>query len=255
MTRYIKSFKTLYIVLQNVALDQLLLLDIETAPSVAGFDHLPEEMKALWSEKITKTLPDSGIGPESYADRAAIYAEFGKIVCISVGFFYIENGVHHLRIKSFFNDDETVVLTEFLDLITKFAAKYQRFLLCGHNIKEFDIPYICRRALINGMGLPAALQINNFKPWELPVLDTMQLWRFGDFRNYTSLKLLAAVMGIPTPKDDIDGSMVGHVYWQERDLPRIAAYCQKDVLTVAQLVLKFKGLPILKEPEVQFVKY
>lgn len=241
--------------LQNVALDQLLLLDIETVPLEADYDHLPEEMKALWSEKITKTLPDSVNGPETFADRAGIYAEFGKIVCISVGLFYIENGSYHLRIKSFFNDDETVVLTEFLELINKLYAKYQRILLCGHNIKEFDIPYICRRAMIKGLNLPIPLQVNNFKPWEQPVIDTMQIWRFGDFRNYTSLKLLAAVMGIPTPKDDIDGSMVAQVYWQEQNLPRIAAYCQKDVLTVAQLILKFKGLPILKEGEVDFVKY
>jgi predicted PolB exonuclease-like 3'-5' exonuclease len=242
-------------VLQNIALDQLLLLDIETTPAVATFDHLSEEMKALWSEKITKTLPESENIPETFAERAGIFAEFGKIVCISVGFFYVENGTYHLRIKSFFNDDETVVLTDFLELINKFYAKYQRFLLSGHNIKEFDIPYICRRALIKGLSLPNPLQVNNFKPWESPVLDTMQLWRFGDFRNYTSLKLLAAVMSVPTPKDDIDGSMVGRVYWEDNDLPRIANYCQKDVLTVAQLLLKFKGLPLLQEHEVEFVKY
>lgn len=241
--------------LQNVALDQLLLLDIETTPAVAAFDHLSEEMKELWSEKITKTAPETINPSETFADRAGIFAEFGKIVCISVGFFYVENGTYHLRIKSFFNDDERVVLTEFLELVSKFHAKYQRFLFSGHNIKEFDIPYICRRAVIGGLQLPMVLQVNNFKPWESPVLDTMQIWRFGDFRNYTALKLLAAVMGIPTPKDDIDGSMVGRVYWQDKDLPRIASYCQKDVLTVAQLLLKFKGLPVLQSHEVEIVKY
>jgi hypothetical protein len=135
----------------------------------------------------------------------------------------------------------------------KFFARHPRFQFAGHNIREFDIPYICRRALINGLSLPISLQMNNFKPWEQPLLDTMQLWRFGEFRNYTSLKLLAAVMGVPTPKDDIDGSMVGKVYWETGDVQRIADYCQKDVLTVAQLLLKFKGLPLIEKDGISIV--
>ncbi|MET6995802.1 ribonuclease H-like domain-containing protein [Chitinophaga defluvii] len=239
--------------LPNIALDQLLLLDIETTPGVQGFGHLPEEMQNLWIEKIAKIVPDSEDGREAYTDRAGLFAEFGKIVCISVGFFYIEDNRYHLRIKSFYNDDERVVLQDFLELVNKFHAKHPRFLFAGHNIREFDIPYICRRAVIQQLSLPPSLQLHGFKPWEVPMLDTLHLWRFGDFKNYTSLKLLTAVMGIPTPKDDIDGSMVGKVYWEEKDLLRIATYCQKDVVAVAQLLLRFKGVPLLKEEEVVII--
>jgi len=241
-------------VLPNIALDQLLLLDIETTPAAPAIEHLSEDMQQLWREKITKTAPVSGNEDSAYADRAGIYAEFGKIVCISVGFFSLENNRYQLRLKSFYDDDEAVVLSGFLELINKFYAKYPRFQFAGHNIKEFDIPFICRRSVIHQLSLPQPLQLHGFKPWEIPMLDTLQLWRFGDFKHYISLKLLTAVMGIDTPKDDIDGSMVGKVYWEERDLERIAAYCQKDVLAVAQLLLKFKRLPALTQEDIIIVK-
>lgn len=240
-------------VLNTVALDQLLLLDIETVPLTDTFDHLPDELQRLWLEKNTKTAPDSENGEEAYVEKAGLQAEFGRIVCISAGFFYTEAGHYQLRIKSFASQNEKEVLEGFLDLVQKFFLKYPRFQFAGHNIREFDIPYICRRALINGLALPGPLQAHNFKPWESPVLDTLQIWRFGEFRNYTSLKLLAAVLGIPTPKDDIDGSMVGKVFWEEKNLPRIMEYCQKDVLTVGQLLLRFKGMPLLEKEQVQFV--
>jgi 3'-5' exonuclease len=241
-------------VLPNIALDQLLLLDIETTPAAPAIEHLSEDMQQLWREKIAKTAPVSGNEDSAYADRAGIYAEFGKIVCISAGFFSLENNRYQLRLKSFYNDDEAVVLSGFLELINKFYAKYPRFQFAGHNIKEFDIPFICRRSVIHQLSLPQPLQLHGFKPWEIPMLDTLQLWRFGDFKHYISLKLLTAVMGIDTPKDDIDGSMVGKVYWEERDLERIAAYCQKDVLAVAQLLLKFKRLPALTQEDIIIVK-
>lgn len=240
--------------LPNISLDQLLLLDIETTPAVPAFDFLPDNMQSLWVDKIAKTLPETGNPTEAYADRAGIYAEFGKIICISVGFFHVEGGRYQLRIKSFYNDDENVVLTSFLELVNKFHIKFPRFQFAGHNIKEFDIPFICRRSVIHQLSLPLPLQIHGFKPWELPMLDTMQLWRFGDFKNYTSLKLMTAVMGIPTPKDDIDGSMVGKVYWQDKDLKRIANYCQKDVVAVGQLLMRFKGVPLLETEDVVYSK-
>lgn len=239
--------------LNNVALDQLLLLDIETTPLTASFDHLSDELQALWLEKNAKIAPESENAFENFSEKAGLLAEFGKIVCISAGFFFTENGHYQLRIKSFYGNDEKELLSGFLELTHKFFTRHPRFQFAGHNIREFDIPYICRRALINGLSLPVSLQLNNFKPWEQPLLDTMQLWRFGEFRNYTSLKLLAAVMGIPTPKDDIDGSMVGKVYWETGDVKRIADYCQKDVLTVAQLLLKFKGLPLIEKDGISIV--
>lgn len=240
--------------LPNISLDQLLLLDIETTPGVSSFDHLQERMRALWLDKIAKTAPDSTDMEGAYADRAGLYAEFGKIVCISAGYFSVENNRYQLRIKSFYNDDEKVVLNSFLELINKFHIKFPRFQFAGHNIKEFDIPFICRRSVIHQLSLPLPLQVHGFKPWELPMLDTMHLWRFGDFKNYTSLKLLTAVLDIPTPKDDIDGSMVGKVYWEERDLERIASYCQKDVIAVAQLLTRFKGVPLLQPDDVVYIK-
>lgn len=236
--------------LNHVALDQLLILDIETVPLVSSFSDLSTEMQYLWEEKFTKTAPETGDAAAGYMERAGIYAEFGKIVCISAGFFHADGGKYNFRMKSFSGDDEPQLLEEFLDLVQRFSLKFPRFQFAGHNIKEFDIPYICRRSVISSLILPAALQIHGMKPWELPMLDTMQLWRFGDFKNYTSLKLLSAIMGIPSPKDDIDGSMVGKVYWEEKDIHRITEYCQKDVVTVAQLLLKFKNLPLLETEDI-----
>ncbi|HEU4555069.1 MAG TPA: ribonuclease H-like domain-containing protein [Chitinophaga sp.] len=220
---------------------------------MASFSELPEALQHLWMEKITKTAPETADGASDYSERAGIYAEFGKVICISAGYFTIENNRYQLRIKSIFDDDERVVLSGFLDLVNRFCARYPRFLFAGHNIKEFDIPYICRRSVIHQLSLPPCLQLHGFKPWEVPMLDTLHLWRFGDYKNYTSLKLLTTILGIPTPKDDIDGSMVAGVYWQQHDLPRIAAYCQKDVVAVGQLLQRFKGVPILKEEDIIIV--
>ncbi|WP_343674661.1 ribonuclease H-like domain-containing protein [Chitinophaga sp.] len=212
-------------------------------------------MQSLWLEKITKTAPDSAEGEDLYAERAGIYAEFGKIICISVGFFTVENGRYQLRIKSIYHDDEKILLSSFLELVNKFYIKNPKFQFAGHNIKEFDIPFICRRSVIHQLSLPPALQLHNLKPWEVPMLDTMQLWRFGDFKNYTSLKLLTAILGIPTPKDDIDGSMVAKVYYEEvNGLERIVTYCQKDVVAVGQLLMRFKGVPLVEEGDVVYIK-
>ena len=178
----------------------------------------------------------------------AVLAEFGKIICISCGF---ENG-KEFRIKSFYGDDESILLEEFAHMLNKHYDT-ERYLLCGHNGKEFDFPYISRRMLINGIKLPNILNMAGKKPWEIRHLDTMELWKFGDFKHFTSLELLASVFKIPTPKDDIDGSMVGYVYWKENDLQRIVTYCQKDVLTVAQLLRRYLGLPLINDADVNAV--
>ncbi|WP_291914064.1 ribonuclease H-like domain-containing protein [Chitinophaga sp. CB10] len=240
--------------LPNIGLDQLLLLDIETTPATAALDHLPAHLQELWREKNTKIAPVSEVEDDGYANRAGIYAEFGRIVCISVGFFHLENNRYQLRLKSFANEDEVTLLQNFFELLTKFQEKIPKFQFAGHNIREFDIPFICRRSVIHQLSLPQSLQLHGLKPWEVPVVDTLHLWRFGDFKHYTSLKLLTAVMGIDTPKDDIDGSMVGKVYWETKDLQRIATYCQKDVLAVAQLLLRFKRLPLLPAEDVVITK-
>lgn len=239
--------------IEGLSLKNLLFLDIETVSSQPDFDTLSPLMQELWSDKFAKIEPDSTDPTSGYSKRAAIYAEFGKIICISAGYFQSQADENSFRIKSFYGDEEDILLKKFLEAVTKFGATMQGLTFCGHNIREFDIPYICRRAVINGLALPEQLQLYGKKPWEVPMLDTLRLWRFGDYKNYTSLKLLAGIMDVPTPKDDIDGSMVGEVYWREKALQRIVTYCQKDVLTVAQLLLRFKRLPLLTDKNVEII--
>ncbi len=234
--------------LNYISLEKILFLDIETVPMCSDYSGLPERFIPLWDKKAGYLKRDDEDTPESLFPRAGIYAEFGKVVCISFG-IYIQGT---LRIKSFYGDDEKQLLTEFANLLeSKFSSK--DFQLCAQNGKEFDFPYLARRMLINGIPLPEILDLAGKKPWEVSHLDTMELWKFGDFKNYTSLEVLAAVFDIPTPKDDIDGSQVGKVYWEDKDLDRIVTYCQKDVLTIVQLFLRYQGKPLLKEEQVVFV--
>ena len=234
--------------LNYIKLDKVLFLDIETVPMCATYEELPERFMPLWDKKAAYLKKEEEDSPASLFPRAGIYAEFGKVVCISFGMLIDGN----FRIKSFYGDDEKALLIDFANLLeSKFSSK--EFLLCAHNGKEFDFPYLSRRMLINGMSLPEILDLAGKKPWEVPHLDTMELWKFGDFKNYTSLELLTAVFDIPTPKDDIDGSQVGEVYWQEKDLERIVKYCQKDVLSIAQLFLRYQNKPLLTEEQVLIV--
>ncbi len=234
--------------IQNIALTDLLFIDIETVPGTPHFQELPEEWKALWMGKISKTMPENYSVEESYHDRAAILSEFGRVICISTGYFYTDtHGENCFKIKSIAGDNERELIQIFSTLVDKFLEKRPRFAFAGHNIKEFDIPYLCRRIMINQMKLPQYLDLSGMKPWETNLVDTLQLWKFGDFKNYVSLRLLAAALGIPSSKDDMDGSMVRSVYYEEKNLSRITVYCQKDVLTVANIILRFKNLPLLKE--------
>ncbi len=235
--------------LSQVDLQQVLVLDVETAPQYASADEVPAAIMDLWAQK-TQYQRREGESPEEYYHRAGIWAEFGKIVCISFGGFIRKQGEYGFRIKSIASDDEVEVLQGFIDILNK---QPKELVLCAHNGKEFDFPYLCRRMLINGLSIPKQLQIAGKKPWEINHLDTMELWKFGDFKNYTSLNLLATVLGIPNPKDDIQGSDVHWVYWQEKDLKRIQTYCQKDVLTTAQILMKFKGMPSLSEELISYV--
>jgi len=225
--------------LQEVNLEKILFLDIETVAQQPAFSQLNDDFKAHWERKASFIAKDNET-PEEIYNRAGIYAEFGKIVCISVGFIKIENGTKTLRLKSFYNDDEPVLLNDFFDLLNN-HYNYKEALLCAHNGKEFDFPYIARRALVNGINIPEILDLAGKKPWEVNHLDTLQLWKFGDYKHYTSLPLLATIFNIPTPKDDIDGSMVNTVYWKDKDLKRIAIYCEKDVVALTQLFLRFRN--------------
>lgn len=237
--------------LEKVNLEKILFLDIETVPQHKSFSDVPEKTQKLWEKKAAFLKKEEDETAADVYGRAGIYAEFGKIVCISVGFVHQTRTGKELRIKSYANHEEEVLLKEFASLLSDhYNSPYH--LLCGHNAKEFDFPYIARRMLINGIRLPNILNIAGKKPWEIAHLDTMELWKFGDFKSYTSLELLTHIFDIPTPKDDIDGSMVGHVFWEENDLERIVQYCEKDVAALVQLFLRYKLEPLLSEGDIIF---
>ncbi len=238
--------------LEQIKTKNILFLDIETVPVKESFEDLGTTFQTLWAEKTIWQRKEEYTPSEFYKLKAGVMAEFAKIICISVGYLFTEKGENHFRLKSFYGNDEKQILTDFNELLnTQFNKKQHQ--LCAHNGKEFDFPFIARRTLINGLKLPKLLDIAGKKPWEINHLDTMELWRFGDYKNYTSIKLLAALFNIPTPKDDIDGSQVAGIYWKEKDLERIKIYCQKDTLTVAQLLLKYKGETLISENNIEFV--
>jgi len=233
--------------LQKLILEDILFLDIETVPEVAEYEDLDDDKKELWEQKSQYQRKDEYTAEEFY-ERAGIWAEFGKIICISVGYFLIKDGSRNFRVTTF-HGDEKKILKDFKRLLNEHFSRPKN-LLCAHNGKEFDFPYIARRLIIHGISLPYKLDLFGKKPWEVPHLDTMELWRFGDFKHYTSLKLLAHVLGIPSPKEDIDGSMVRDVYYEENDLERIVKYCERDVVTVAQVFLRLRNEELLTEGQI-----
>jgi uncharacterized protein YprB with RNaseH-like and TPR domain len=235
----------------SAPIHNILFLDIETVPQFPDYFSIPTDWKEHWNTKSTGLLKyhtDETI--ESLYPRAGIYAEFGKIICISCGFIQGSGTEKKLHLKSFYGEIEKIILTEFCEMMKKWSANEQKF-LCAHNGKEFDFPYLCRRLIINGIPIPSILNISGKKPWEVNHFDTLELWKFGDFKSYTSLNLLAHCLGIPTPKDDIDGSKVWSVYWIDKDLDRIVTYCQKDVVTVVQIFLKMQGEQMIRQENVE----
>lgn len=244
--------------LDNIDIAKVLFLDIECVSATEKYTDLSEEMQYLWKLKAATALKRYGekISDEdaegAYVEKAGIYAEFGKIICISVGIVFRDKDKSlKLRLKTFANHDEKKLLEDFNKMLAQYYPDPSRMYFCGHNIKEFDIPYMCRRMIINYLKLPPTMNIAGKKPWETKhLLDTMELWKFGDRKSWTSLKLLAGVLGFPSPKDDIDGSEVGRVYWADKDLERIGIYCEKDVLATVQLFLRYKLMPLLEEEQV-----
>jgi 3'-5' exonuclease len=234
--------------LRDIIIENVLFLDIETVPAYESYDKVPDNFRKLWTKKAETFKKEAEDTPEILYSRAGIYAEFGKIICISVGFFRGKE----FRIKSFYGDDEYQVLKQFCNLIEA-HFNFEKKMLCAHNGKEFDFPFLARRILVNSLPLPSILDAAGKKPWEVQYLDTMELWKFGDYKHYTSLELLAALFGIPTPKDDINGADVHRVYWQEKDLERIRVYCQKDVLTIARLFLKYQQQQGIEDNQVIIV--
>jgi uncharacterized protein YprB with RNaseH-like and TPR domain len=230
--------------ISKLNLENILFLDIETVPEAEHFSELDAAKQELWSAKSRYQRKEE-FSAEAFYDRAGIWAEFGKIICISVGFFKNKGGIRTFRVTSFFGD-EIKILKDFKTLLNLHFGQ-TKHLLCAHNGKEFDFPYIARRMIIHNIELPNKLNLFGKKPWEIPHLDTLELWKFGDYKHYTSLKLLTSILGIPSPKDDIDGSEVAGVYYKQKNIQRIVSYCEKDTIAVAQVLLRFNNLDLLTE--------
>jgi hypothetical protein len=231
--------------------NNILFLDIETVPLFSSYSELPMGWKALWDLKAAYLVRNKeNETPETVYPRAGIYAEFGKIICVGCGVLSGGGAERKLTIKCFSDNDEKTILYKFVEMLNKWSVDGVKY-LCAHNGKEFDFPYLCRRLIVNQMPVPPALQLAGKKPWEVNHLDTLELWKFGDFKSYTSLNLLAHTLGVPTPKDDIDGSNVWEVYWKEKNMARIVTYCQKDVVTVAQIFLRMNNELLVKEENIE----
>lgn len=234
-------------------LKDILFIDVETVAQQSDFEKVDERLQKQWEQKSSYFKNEKERTPaELYVDRAGIYAEFGKIVCISFGGFYEEEGEIKFRASSVCGDDEKDLLVDFVNIIQKHRAK-DKLLLCAHNGKEFDFPYICRRLIVNGITLPNILQLAGKKPWNIPHLDTLEMWKFGDYKNFTSLELLATLFDIPSSKSEIDGSMVNDTYYIDKDLPKITRYCVADVVVLAQLYLKMNAVEAIPEGNITVV--
>jgi 3'-5' exonuclease len=239
--------------LNNIKVEDIMFLDIETVPESSSYDNLSPALQILWDKKSKQFRAPEQTAAGVY-ERAGIYSEFGKIICISVGLVR-DSSPFTFRLKSFFGKDEKTILTEFSGMLSKFCRTNKESVLCAHNGKEFDFPYIARRMIINGLIIPEILDNAGKKPWDIKLLDTMDLWKFGDYKNYTSLDLLTTILGIPTPKDDIDGSMVAGIYYGEDNIKRIVYYCEKDVLAIARILLRFMNLPGIQEDKIESVTF
>lgn len=238
--------------MKHPSFEHILFLDIETVPEIEFFSDLSEEKQELFNQKTAYQRKDEASAKDFY-HRAGIWAEFGKIVCISVGYFTdFSSGNKQFRVTSFYGKEKDILL-KFKELLDSHFC-LPKHLLCAHNGKEFDFPFISRRMIIHKIELPKKLNLFGKKPWEVPHLDTLELWKFGDYKHYTSLKLLTLILGIPSPKNDIDGSQVANVFYKEKDIMRIVNYCEKDTIAVAQLLLRLYNFPILEENQIVFVK-
>lgn len=240
-------------------LENLVVLDIETVSGYASTDDMSDRLSALWSKRCeylrVKHADNEGLTDnEIYLKKAGLQAEYGKIVCITIGYLRYVNDEPVIKLKTYSNDDESILLEEFFKFITQLKSKLPDSRLCGHALKRFDIPYICKRGLINGLELPSLLVIHDKKPWELTFVDTADIWSHGAWQEgFTSLDTLTCVLGIPSPKSDIDGSEVGHVYWVENDLPRIVRYCENDVSATLQVMMRLGGFELPKDENIIIV--
>ena len=232
----------------KIKMTHVLFLDIETVPQEQFWSDVPKTTKELYAQKTAYQRKEN-VFPKDFYERAGIWAEFGKIICISVAYFTEREKQRHLRVSSFYGDHEKQILLDFKKLLDTHFNK-STHLLCAHNGKEFDFPYIARRMIIHQIELPSKLNLFGKKPWEVPHLDTMELWKFGDYKHYSSLQLLTSTLGIPSPKEDIQGSDVASVYYKEKNLERIVRYCENDTIAVAQLLLRFNNDQLVEKDEI-----
>jgi DNA polymerase elongation subunit (family B) len=239
--------------LNEVKKENVLFIDVETVPQYKSYEAVPESKKKFWDHKASFLAKNEDQTPEILYERAGIYSEFGKIICISSGFIKTVDRDHELHIKSFYGHDERALLMQFIDVVKKLEQSPQKWYLCAHNGKEFDFPYICRRLLVNGLPIPALLDIRGKYQKEIQLLDTMEMWKFGDYKSFVALDLLADIFNIPSPKDDMDGSMVRQVYYEEENLERIVEYCAKDVVTLTQVFLRYKSEPFLLPENIKLI--
>ena len=227
--------------IHKLPIENVLFLDIETVPQIDAWNNLDSTTQYLWDKKTKSQRKDEIEASEFYEQRAGIMAEFGMIICISIGM--IDSNSGKLKIKTFAGEEKSLLI-EFCELFN--APRMNNVVLCAHNGKEFDFPYIARRLFLFVIRPPLPFQMFGKKPWEIPHIDTMELWKFGDWKSYVSLELLAHIFGIPTPKDDIDGSMVADIYYKDGDIDRIIHYCEKDVLTLANVFRRMRQEDLLK---------
>lgn len=225
-------------------LNNILFLDIETAPLVYKYKDLSQTEKELWDKKWMYNPENK---PEELYSKAGVYAEFSKVICIGLGYYNNKE----FRVKAIAGNDEKKLLQEFLDIVKTHFNKAEN-VFCAHNGKEFDYPFLSRRIIVNGLSFPKNFQLQGKKPWEVKHLDTMEMWRFGDVKNFTSLNLLAHIFGIPSPKDDMDGSMVAKVYYEDNNLDKIKKYCLKDVVTLARVYQRYNNLPMVNDKDLVF---
>lgn len=230
----------------------ILFIDIETASGVNTYTTLTENMQKLWLRKARSLMnPLQKPLEDLYFERAALFPEFGRIISIGMGFlFYNKNKELSLKVKTISNKNEKDLLLEFNQFIES-TYPSKELSLVAHNGKEFDFPYLCKRMLVHQLVIPKALQLQGKKPWEVVHQDTIEWWRFGDKKGYVSLELLAEIMGIGNVKTDLSGDKVNYTFYIEKDLEKIKKYCAEDVITLAQLFLRFNFIDYIQEKNIQ----
>ncbi len=239
-------------------LKQMVFIDIETIRGKKTYNDVITENPALddyWQTKHTQIREKEPLSyghiedsAEMYEKMAALYPEWGQIVCISIGQIKFDEDGNPIKFttKSFSGLYEKILLEEFNETASKIMSKYPRMQWVGHNIKGFDMPYIIKRSLINGVRVPNVFHLQKQKPWESQLIDTNDVWKFNGW-NGARLGLLTEILNIPSPKQDMDGKMVSDVFWEDGDLNRISEYCEMDINATANVMLRISGMDIITD--------